>query len=120
VRLLDLAAAGAVGLSVLIALQFLDPGPMDQAASAAREKGALARGIESAVQSEGLPSIQSGGKEGFCQFLSMASNGTVAFGGEFDGAPCGPTPPLGAVSVGVTLDVGGVPVVVDAWLPGKA
>ncbi len=112
-RFVDIAVAGAIGLSSIAAMLAFSPQPAVSASQQLVEQASLRGLIFDFVSVHGLSWVKDAPAKEVCSSLAAASNATVSLSATIDSVPCGPPPPSGACAL--AIEAGTRHVTFEAW-----
>jgi hypothetical protein len=119
-RLLDLAAAGIIGMTSVVAIFGLNPHPYVASAGRYSAESTLWDALESFVTSHGLYWLQTSPPDEICSEMASASNSTITLGATIGSTSCGPPPVPGAASVHFHLSLPSRNLELSAWSGERA
>lgn len=114
-KVLDVAAAFAIGLLAVATLSVWTPAPFDALTRASRQQAAAAQGLYDFVSAAGLPFLQDSTMSQLCAALLGASNSTLQMTAVAGTQGCGRLPPPGQAYANLTLAFPTRTLVLQAW-----
>lgn len=112
-RFVDIAVAGAIGLSSIAVMVALSPQPDVAMSQQLLEEVSLRNALLQYVSGRGLPWLQEASDRQICSSVAVASNSTFSMSATIGTVPCGPVPQ--GVHATLTIHLPSRLVVLEAW-----